>query len=61
MTRTIHTRTSTAEGAPTAHGETPIRVVRDVDGGGASPEGVTLLLTVLGFTPWHGTLARRRR
>lgn len=61
MKRTIHARSSTGEGAPTSCGETPVRVVRDVDGAGGSTQGVTLLLSVLGFTPWHGTLARRRR
>lgn len=61
MKRTIHARSSTAEGAPTSQREALVRVVRDVEGAGASAQGVTLLLTVLGFTPWHGGLARRRR
>jgi hypothetical protein len=61
MKRTVHARSSTGEGAPTSQRETLVRVVRDVDGAGASTQGVTLLLSVLGFTPWHGAIARRRR
>jgi hypothetical protein len=61
MKRTIHTRSSTGEGAPTSQRESLVRVVREVDGAGASTQGVTLLLSVLGFTPWHGALARWRR
>lgn len=61
MKSPIRARSSMGEGAPTSQQETLVRVVRDVEGASAGGQGVTLLLTVLGFTPWYGALARQRR
>jgi hypothetical protein len=60
MRRVINPKSLSGTTRPGSDGGALVRVAREVDRPGRADAGVALLLSALGFTPWHGALRRGR-